>query len=235
MSSHPVSGEHANIEIQANDSLSAQPINMTCLSISIIVNNTMILETQVTTNETGHYRLSFLVPFDTWGPCEIQVYFNGSTYYNSQFETYKLNITFIPHIDYETLPPIILGQQTKVVFRILNPNDNPIGGIMIDMLDYSDEVICSNQSNGIGLVFLSWFPNDTLEAGTYNFTLKFEKNNTAYVMDSMIPITLNVCYPLFVEPVSQHWNVTRGYNITLGFIIQSTYTQNTTIEKNQVR
>ncbi|MHA2153380.1 MAG: hypothetical protein ACXAAQ_15510, partial [Candidatus Thorarchaeota archaeon] len=208
MSSLPVSGEYVHIEIQTNDTLNAQPVNMTHLSISIITNNSLFLETQGTTNETGHYHLSFLVPVDTWGLWEIQVYFNGTTFYNSQSEIYKLNVSFTPHIEYESITPIILGQRTEVVFRILNPKENPIDGITIDIQNHLGDTICSNHTNSIGLVLLSWFPNDTLKAGAYNYTLKIQRNNTAFVIDSMIPIILNLYYPLSVNLANHHWNVT---------------------------
>ncbi len=130
-----ICGQSVIIDVVVTDQAANTTINAIPLSVCLIIGNSTEIIAQGTTNESGCFRFSFLIPETSWGTGVISVQTNETTHYVQTHYQELLNVSFIPAVTYEILFPSALGYETEIMLHLTDPLDADVGSISVEFLN----------------------------------------------------------------------------------------------------
>ncbi len=224
-----ICGQSIIIDVVVTDQTANTTINAIPLSVSLSIGNSTEIIAQGTTNESGCFRHSFLIPETSWGIGVISVQTNETTHYVQTHCQEPLNVSFIPKVTHETLFPSALGYETAILLHLTDPLDTDVGSISVELLNSTGYILATGTSDMIGLILLQWYTTPGTQVGLENYSLIILDEPSKHVCETTLLLEFMTYYPLTLSSVHTIWNVVRGQNATICFSIESEWAFQQTI------
>ena len=225
-----ICGQSVIIDVVVTDQAANTTINAIPLSVCLIIGNSTEIIAQGTTNESGCFRHSFLIPETSWGIGVISVQTNETTHYVLTHYQEPLNVSFIPEVTHEVLFPSVLGHETAILLHLTDPLDADVGSISVELLNSTGYVLATGTSDVIGLILLQWYTTPGTQVGLENYSLIILDESAEHVCETTLLLEFMTYYPLTFSSVHTIWDVVRGQTATVSFLIESEWAFQQTIE-----
>ncbi len=225
-----ICGQSISIDVVVTDQAANTTINAIPLSVILAIGNSTELITQGATNESGCFRLSFLIPETSWGTGVISVQTNETTHYVQMHYQELLNVSFIPAVTYEILFPLALGYETEIMLHLTDPLDADVGSISVEFLNSTGYILATGSSDVMGRILLQWYTTQGTQVGLANYSLTILDELSKYVYKTTLLLEFITYYPLTFSSTHTIWDVVRGHTATVSFLIESDWSFQQTIE-----
>lgn len=225
----PVAGSYLNAQISVIDMVGGSGIDSISFLINVSVNNTIVYSTWENTNSTGYLFYNRLIPDLIWGNGIVTIITNESVHYNAGHIIVPFNVSYIPTVTVESNLIGVLGYDTNIRLVVYDPNGRTISGIFYDFYNPEGEYILNGTSDLNGEIEFGFNIPENAEFGLQRYRIVIHSNSLLKVNGTSYFLEIAVRIPLRFTPTSGSWNVTRGENVLIQFMIESYIVQNQTV------
>ena len=223
-----IAGLYLNTQISIIDMVSGSEIDNIGFLVNVSINNTLVYSTWESTNSTGYLVYNRSIPYFVWGHGLITITTNETVHYTANICIFSFNVSFLPMITIESNLIGVLGYDTDIRMVVYNPIGEAVVGIFYEFYNPGDERILNGTSNFNGEINLVFNIPENAEFGLQRFKLVIHTNSLLNVNSTLHFLEIVVRIPLRFVAVNESWNVTRGENATIQFMIESQVVQNQT-------
>ena len=216
--------------ISVNDIIDHTGIPLIPINVTFIINNTIVDNSIIFSNESGFGNYVVEIPPDLYGDGFIHATILETQNNNLVQESWFLVINYNPIVSITSTNDIILGENNQIHICITDFHSQGLDNTTIELWNPNNDLVSTNFTDIQGQCTLNWFPDESLLAGLYQYKIVILNNTGKFVNQSVYDLLLILHYPIIIEEMSKDNIAIRGSLYLLNITITSPLVENQNID-----
>ncbi len=199
----PIAGNTLDIVVHTTDVVTHHNVSLIPMKLEVIVNETVFTSLIGTSNSSGYFFCSILIPESLYGPGSLHLIINESEFYTAVYKTLQFQVNTIPCFNITHPFPLIIGEAAEIIIYVTSPSGLPLSDIQIEIF-YEEYLVGQSITNATGYASINWSISREISCGPHFFKLHSLADPSAFIADTE-----------FIFPLTfQHWVQLTSFIVT---------------------